>query len=330
MMFRMLVLISTLLVGAPLVWADAPPMDQIEDALESEDFAGVESMCRAVLREEQDNARAWFLLGYALHAQGELDEAIFAHAAATRFDETKMLATYNLMCAYALKGDIDRAFEMMDSAMNLGMVDVGFYESDPDLGTLRDDPRWERMMMRAGSARNMGILANGWIGMMNDEAVATAMDFWVGTWDCTDEHGERLGRVVIEQRVSGLVVHERFRSIDGGTTGEAWSFMDPRTDVWKRTWISGSEGSMALVELEAKLMPDYDGLLFDGRTFSTDGSRETKRMRMHVRPTSDGRVKRTEQIWDREASEWVESRTMYYAPVERASSSEVGAGARGV
>ncbi len=60
---------------------------------------------RAVVQQDEQDGRSWFMLGYCLHADGKLAAAIVAHQRAATFPRAKPTALYNLACAHALMGD---------------------------------------------------------------------------------------------------------------------------------------------------------------------------------------------------------------------------------
>jgi hypothetical protein len=320
MLIRRLAAFSTFVLCSLMALADAPTTSELDAAMEREDYTSVESMCREVLREDQDNARAWFLLGYALHVQGELDEAIFAHAAASRFEDTKMLATYNLACAHALKGNTDQAFEMLERAINLGMRDASVIMFDPDLTPLHDDPRWEAHLKLIETMNNMGAVAAARIEQMQDtqdepDPAATALHFWVGEWDCyRASDGGLAGRNTLSERVGGLVIHESWTSDRSAYTGESWNHFDPRVGKWKQTWIGSRDGDMDIVELEARPSDEHEGLMFEGRSFASYEDTGTKKVRMHVRPVHDGWVRQTGMEWNRETESWDTTYDLIYVP----------------
>jgi len=60
---------------------------------------------------------------------------------------------YNAACCYSLAGDRERAFELLDTAVERGWNDAEHLETDPDLAGLRDDPRWAPIVDRVKAAR---------------------------------------------------------------------------------------------------------------------------------------------------------------------------------
>lgn len=66
--------------------------------------------------------------------------AYFEKAAALRTDS--WVPWYNLACLRATQGDADAAFRALDESKRRGLRDQGLLQQDPDLTTLRGDPRF--------------------------------------------------------------------------------------------------------------------------------------------------------------------------------------------
>ena len=56
------------------------------------------------------------------------------------------LVWYNLGCSYALTNQADEAFEALTKAVELGYGDYDWMKTDPDLGNLYKDPRFESLL----------------------------------------------------------------------------------------------------------------------------------------------------------------------------------------
>lgn len=96
------------------------------------------------LRDNPDNGRGWFDLGYALHYSSEHTRAIQAFEQAIHFGYRKPTSLYNIACAHAMMGNRDAAFEWLEKSVDAGF-DIGDYISgDQDLDSLRSDPRFKR------------------------------------------------------------------------------------------------------------------------------------------------------------------------------------------
>src|SRR6056297_1047737 len=63
-------------------------------------------------------------------------------------DQEEPVVLYNVACFYAMKGDTDRAMELLERAVQNGWGDKAWLETDPDLDSLREDSRFIAMMAR--------------------------------------------------------------------------------------------------------------------------------------------------------------------------------------
>src|SRR3546814_16103889 len=55
---------------------------------------------------------------------------------------------YNSACTYAVLGESGRAFDLLERAVALGWGDRAWIENDADLASLRDQPRFARLMQQ--------------------------------------------------------------------------------------------------------------------------------------------------------------------------------------
>ena len=67
---------------------------------------------------------------------------------ATEFPDVAQTAAYNAACAYALKGDKDKALEWLEKAMGFGFARPEVAEVDSDLASLRGDPRFQALLAK--------------------------------------------------------------------------------------------------------------------------------------------------------------------------------------
>ena len=63
-------------------------------------------------------------------------------------DQEEPVVLDNVACFYAMKGDTDRAMELLERAVQNGWGDKAWLETDPDLDSLRDDGRFQALMER--------------------------------------------------------------------------------------------------------------------------------------------------------------------------------------
>jgi tetratricopeptide (TPR) repeat protein len=98
------------------------------------------------LRDQPNNGRAWFNLGYARHYSREHTKAIECFQRAIEFGYRQPTSMYNIACANAMMGNRDSAFEWLDKSVRAGFDVESYIKGDGDLDSLRSDPRFERFL----------------------------------------------------------------------------------------------------------------------------------------------------------------------------------------
>ena len=111
-----------------------------------QDFAGAIALLEPLTAEDPDNARAWYLLGSALHGAGRFEDALGALEMAADFSAVEAQASYNAACACAGLNDPEGAFEWLGRAMEAGFQNLSLLMSDTDLAGLRKDPRFNELL----------------------------------------------------------------------------------------------------------------------------------------------------------------------------------------
>lgn len=99
------------------------------------------------------NGSAWFGRGMELHEDGKWDGAIGAFLKSIEAGHRVDVASFNIACASARKGDKERAFEWLGKAEAAGF-DVAAHLDDSDLDALHTDPRFTGLKAKARSARS--------------------------------------------------------------------------------------------------------------------------------------------------------------------------------
>lgn len=151
------------------------------------DFAGAAVILRKVTEADDQQGLAWQLLGYSLHLDGKLDEAIVAHTKAATFDDYKGIALYNLACAWSLKKETEKAMEFFEQAVEAGYDGMNVIDNDSDLDNIRSHSRFDSIVNWA---------------LTGKRPVAEDNEL-VGTW--TPVTGERAGEKVADERLGGEI-----------------------------------------------------------------------------------------------------------------------------
>lgn len=96
----------------------------------------------AALRVHADN----------LAARGQSTRALQIDRRLVRLQPDRAIPWYNLACSYAVLGMTDPAFAALQRAVDLGYRFLRHMARDPDLKSLRCDPRFARMLRKVLSA----------------------------------------------------------------------------------------------------------------------------------------------------------------------------------
>ena len=110
-----------------------------------------------VLAQDPSNGAAISFGVSALAALGELDRAREWMERALLIDPDNLNMRYNFACALARDfGDRDAAIRMLDSSLSRIKGSIGAAEFDPDLGSIRDDPRFKKIIADAKARLGIG------------------------------------------------------------------------------------------------------------------------------------------------------------------------------
>jgi len=94
------------------------------------------------LLQNPDDARARLFYAMTLYEVGRRDEAIAEADAAIEMAPNDSLMRYNVACLYGRTGDKARAMAALREAVASGVTNFQWWEHDPDLDSLRDDPEF--------------------------------------------------------------------------------------------------------------------------------------------------------------------------------------------
>ena len=112
------------------------------------DQEGAMAVYRAMVAANPNNAEAWLNLGRMLHTLKRFDEAIPAHIEATKGEQQRPTALFNLACAYALTGERDKSIDAASKAVAAGFKTKYYFENDQDLASVREDPRFKALLAK--------------------------------------------------------------------------------------------------------------------------------------------------------------------------------------
>jgi TolB-like protein/Flp pilus assembly protein TadD len=97
------------------------------------------------LLQNPDDARARLFFAIELVDAGRHDEAVTEAHAALELAPNDSLMLYNLACLYARLGDKPKAIATLREAVAAGVTNFQWWQHDPDLNILRDEPEFQEM-----------------------------------------------------------------------------------------------------------------------------------------------------------------------------------------
>jgi tetratricopeptide (TPR) repeat protein len=115
------------------------PDEQAQLDWEIEFFEGI-------LRRDDGYGAAMRILAELYTRRGRHQDALNLDRRITRLYPNDAGGFYNLACSLALTEDINGAFSALEQAWALGYRDVGWLRRDPDLRSVRSDPRYEQFL----------------------------------------------------------------------------------------------------------------------------------------------------------------------------------------
>ena len=106
----------------------------------------------AILARDPCHAPALKAHAANLAASGQVAKALQADRRLVRLQPDRPVPWYNLACSYALLGMTDLAFAALHQALDHGYYRLDHLARDPDLKSLRRDPRFGRLLRKVLSA----------------------------------------------------------------------------------------------------------------------------------------------------------------------------------
>jgi tetratricopeptide (TPR) repeat protein len=203
-----------------------------------------------------NTGEAWFYFGLSKHHAKEFDAARKAFLKSSDLNYRQQLSWYNIACGYALQGRDTDAFDALEKAIDFGRISRSQITSDPDLRTLRADPRFTEIIAELKSPLQ-GIPA------------AEAMDLLIGTWEVYDEPTEKwLGTMQAQHTLNGYGVEQQWTNYSGSHSWGMYTYIAPE-EIWVQLQ-SDQDGTT--VRREGVLVEGV--LTFTGSCLHADGKVE--------------------------------------------------------
>jgi tetratricopeptide (TPR) repeat protein len=255
----------TLLMLLSLPWAGTalavpPPAQDSEsqtaDAyFAKQDWPNAEKGYAVIVAAEPGNGKAWYRLGVSRQSQGEFKEAVDAYLKAEAIGHNPVVM-FNLATAYARLGDKENALGWLEKAVGAGFSQVQQAKNDPDLDSLRGEPRFKALLEKM----------EGLAHPCETSPQARQFDFWVGSWEVRTPDGQRAGTNQIQRILAGCALLENWKGAKGGT-GKSLNTFNQYTGKWQQTWVDDAGDITEFVDGEYK----DQVMRFRAETKSADG-----------------------------------------------------------
>lgn len=99
-------------------------------------------------QDKYEKAKTYLEKAFAQTNLNRFDEAVKSYEKALETGMTRGVAYYNMACVYAISKQTDKAFEMLGKAIDAGYTDRSQFETDTDLTSIRNDPRFTQILAR--------------------------------------------------------------------------------------------------------------------------------------------------------------------------------------
>lgn len=96
----------------------------------------------------ENDGESWYDRAHSYYQRGSYEKAARAYDNAAKFGYNRATAFYNAGCSWALAGQLDAAMKSLQASFDEGFDDLDMYASDDDLNSLRDDPRFKKLMQQ--------------------------------------------------------------------------------------------------------------------------------------------------------------------------------------
>jgi tetratricopeptide (TPR) repeat protein len=130
----------------PRLDAHGRRLQEASIAAKAGDSESAVAIVRELIAKDANDGAAWLQLGRLMLATKKYSDAIAAYSEAAKGAAQRATALYDLACSYALSGEKEKAIDAAGRAIDAGMRVKAAYQRDPDLASIREDPRFQQLI----------------------------------------------------------------------------------------------------------------------------------------------------------------------------------------
>lgn len=238
---RSLLLLAYLWIAfVPFAYADSQSssLDSLasnaNSAYTAKDWDKARPLYQQLTQVQPENPRYWYRLGVSLQATGQHQKALDALQKARDKGVPVSIVGYNLAGVFASLGQTDKAFAQLAEAVKQGYSHPDQMNTDPDLASLRSDPRFAGMLEQTRHNQTP----------CDYTAENRQFDFWVGDWNVVTTRGaEPAGISHIERTIGDCVIWENWTSLgNSGYEGKSYNTYNASLKRWEQFWADNIGG----------------------------------------------------------------------------------------
>src|SRR6202158_1242593 len=232
----------TLLLASPPCPASAAPQAgstnnvaaEAGAAYDAKDWPKAAKLYGELSQSPEAPPRVWLRLGAALRELGRYQDALAAFEKANAAGAA-LFGEYGEAAVYTAWKQPEKAFEHLEKAVQQGYAQPDVMSSDPNLASLRSDPRFAKLVEQA--KKNQRPCAYS--------AENRQFDFWVGEWSVTTTQGSiPAGDSKIELILEDCVVQENWKSQNSPYSGKSYNMYNQALKRWEQYWVDNVGGNI--------------------------------------------------------------------------------------
>lgn len=214
MTLRVLFLCLLSLAALPALAASQDTDSQAEAAYQQKNWAEAARLYSILAQKETGKGLYFYRLGVSEQSQGHYEAALEAFTQAKAKGAPAQNVDYNLACVYARMNRHEEAITQLQDAVANGFSQPEQLASDPDLESLRSNPKFPEVVEKAKHNQQP----------CEYDANNRQFDFWIGDWNVSQTSGgPHVGKSHIEKTIGGCVIWENWTSLRSGYFGKSYN-----------------------------------------------------------------------------------------------------------
>ncbi len=201
-------------------------MNQANNLLQGKKYNEAITAYKDLLKTDENNSMAWFYLATAEYSIKDYSAAIDAYNKAMA-GLSGPVVRYNLAGVYALSGNKEMAFKLLQEAADKGFGQYQTLAADNDFTSIRNEKKFSKILDQVKINGNPCLARNEY----------NQFNYWVGKWDVTNPAGKHAGDSEIDLMNNGCTIVENWYGA-GNFQGKSFNYFDTTDNMWHQFWIN--------------------------------------------------------------------------------------------